>query len=273
MNKTVFTILLSLAAQFSWAAVAEHSEGELTCPIPEPEVYRPALAIVIDDLGYSMQAAYDLFELDAKLTFSIIPFTPFAKRMAVLAAEQSLEVMVHAPMETLAQRPWESALLSSMDEQELKQMSKQMLDAVPYARGLNNHGGSLLTQRYQHMAWLMDVLADHQFYFVDSKTTADSIATRQASKQGILFHTRDIFLDNERDKGAIERQLEKAEKIAQQQGLALAIGHPHPQTLEVLKEQLPQLAERGVFLVSVSELLTMAKYRTSYARQTTQASH
>jgi len=272
----LFCVLLALSLCTSAsekAAPVDHSDARpdaAFCPLSQLSDYsKPVVAIIIDDLGYRMQPALDLLTLQTPITFSIIPFTPYGKKMAELAHSQNREIMVHAPMETLEPRPWEPSLNEAMNHQGMLEMSQSMLSAVPYARGLNNHGGSLLTQRQEHMDWLMQILSSEQLYFVDSMTTADSVAGSRAQRAGVMHYQRDVFLDNERDVEAIGKQLAKAETIAQERGYALVIGHPYPETLEVLRTQLPALSERVTF-VNVSELLQLHDANLRFAQQTAQ---
>jgi|GEM_PF-922391 len=230
----------------------------------------PMVAIIIDDLGYQLSAGKQLLALDAPLTLAIIPFTPHGKTLAELAHQHHREVMVHAPMETLSNRSWEPALHEAMNQQQLESLSLKMLSAVPYARGMNNHGGSLLTQRHEHMGWLMAVLAEQQLYFVDSRTTPNTVAGEMALRQELPEQSRDIFLDNIRTVDAIRKQLHKLEAIALKHGTAIAIGHPYPETLKVLQEELPQLKTKGIQLRSVSDVIGATAKRTKFAQKTIQ---
>lgn len=246
----------------------------IACPNPDAQNNaQPVVAIIIDDLGYRMAPAQQLLSLPHPLTLSIIPFTPYSQRLAGLAYEHGREVMVHAPMETLHRRAWESALNADMDRDEMTLMSQAMLDDIPHARGLNNHGGSLLTQRWDHMNWLMQTLEGHGLYFVDSRTTPDSIAEQSAWQAGIKQQSRDIFLDNQRDPEIIARQLDKLEKMASRRGHALAIGHPYPETIAVLAEKLPEMEARGVRIVTVSELIWHADSQSKLAKKTTRTTN
>jgi Uncharacterized protein conserved in bacteria len=195
---------------------------------PPPLASTPLLAIIIDDLGYQQDTAPSLFSLHPEITLAIIPFTPYGTELASLAFSHKFEVMVHAPMETIEDRPWETALRTTMNEAELTALGLAMIKAVPNAKGLNNHGGSLLTQYQAPMDWLMGILATQQLYFIDSRTTAKTVASTRARIAGITHGSRDIFLDNVRSAKAISHQLEKAVERAHNQGYAIAIGHPYP---------------------------------------------
>lgn len=230
--------------------------------------HRPMVAIIIDDLGYKLSLGRDSAALPWPVTLSIIPFTPHAKHLAELAHNANKEVMVHAPMETMTERPWEPGLIQEMTEQEFVALGRDMLAAVPYATGLNNHGGSLLTASQDHMNWLMHLLHDQQFFFIDSRTSSDSLAEELARKNGVATESRDIFLDNVRDPQAVMAQLDRLEAIARKHGYAIGIGHPHPETLIALQAGLPAMQERGIVLVPVSTLLEESDYRRRLASQT-----
>jgi len=63
------------------------------------------------------------------------------------------------------------------------------------------------------------------------------------------------FLDDVQDVGAIRKQLELALRGAKEKGAAIAIGHPHAETLQALREVLPRAEAEGVHLVVVSEVV------------------
>ena len=132
------------------------------------------------------------------------------------------------------------------------------LQTVPHAVGVSNHMGSLLTQQREPMRLLMKAIADRgDLFFVDSRTTADSAAGNIAQELSLPHLVRNIFLDNVREVEAINRQFDKLVAIARDHGSALAIGHPYPETLEVLEHRLPDLASSGIELVPLSKLLEL----------------
>jgi polysaccharide deacetylase 2 family uncharacterized protein YibQ len=139
------------------------------------------------------------------------------------------------------------------------------LAAVPHAIGINNHMGSLLTQHPGHMQWLMHAIGQRgNLFFVDSFTVASSVAQRIATENWVPNIRRDVFLDSDRSIQAIEHQFQRLLNKAQKEGIALAIGHPYPETLAVLERMLPTLKDQGVRLVPVSRLINlhMRQFRT-----------
>ena len=155
-----------------------------------------------------------------------------------------------------------------MSRQQFEQTVMDSVRAIPHAMGLNNHMGSLLTRNHTAMDWLMQYIAKrNKLFFVDSRTTQNSQATLHANLNGVRNTGRDIFLDHVVDAKAIRTQYKRLIWQAQRHGSALAIGHPHPETLEVLEQELPQLTQMGVKLVPVSQLIQF-RSRRSLAWQT-----
>lgn len=222
------------------------------------------LAIVIDDLGYNAQIGRQLVEFPGDLTLAILPFTPHGQDLAELAASLNKEIMIHAPMSNSRELPLgPGALESNMSREQFHANLEAMFRAIPQARGLNNHMGSQLTQELTPMNWLMQELLKRDFYFVDSRTSPRSQALYAANQWLVPALKRDVFLDNQRNSAHIRQQLNKALALAKQQGKAIAIGHPYPETLEALRE-LPQLlANHQIELVRVSALLQARHQETA----------
>nr|WP_306663288.1 divergent polysaccharide deacetylase family protein [Saccharophagus degradans] len=221
----------------------------------QPTVTSPRIAIIIDDIGYRFDEGRELIELPYPLTFAFIPFSPYGTRLAELAKQLNKPVMLHAPMATLNESKWEASLNPTMARTELIASLDAMLADIPHVTGVNNHGGSLFTQSRESMQWLSEALAERELFFVDSRTTAQSVAKEEAQRVNIPFNERDVFLDNERDLPAIDSQLDKLVAIALKHGEAVAIGHPYPETLQALKARLPLLAAQGVEVVGIELLL------------------
>jgi polysaccharide deacetylase 2 family uncharacterized protein YibQ len=152
-------------------------------------------------------------------------------------------------------------LTLDMTEREFRQTVRDDLAAVPHAGGINNHRGSLLTRHPGHMAWLMQDLQRWELFFVDSRTIAATVARRLALEYHVPSTERRVFLDNVRNAGAIPAQFRRLLEIARREGTALGIGHPHPETLALLREELTRFDDDDVRLVSVSHLIALENRR------------
>jgi polysaccharide deacetylase 2 family uncharacterized protein YibQ len=217
---------------------------------------QPRLAIVIDDLGYDRSQGDALFRLPYPLTLSVLPHLPFSGEIAEVAHRRGYEVLLHLPMaSTSGEKDEPVELHPGMDSGAVDRTFTAMLETVPYATGVNNHEGSLGTADPTLMNEVMALLHEHHLFFVDSRTTAATVAETAAHLAGVPATSRKVFLDDEQSAGAIRKQLALAILDARKNGSALAIGHPHLETLQVLSDDLPQLGHKGVTLVFASELV------------------
>jgi polysaccharide deacetylase 2 family uncharacterized protein YibQ len=230
--------------------------GSRVAPSSEPA--GPRAAIVIDDLGRHLEPVEGLLAMGEPFTFSVLPYLPHSREAADLAYGAGEEVLLHLPTEPLGYPrtdPGEGALFVDMPEAELAQRLENALHAVPHIVGVNNHMGSRFTEEPAAMAVVMEGLRRANLFFLDSRTTPYSVAEAAAAEMGVPFASRDIFLDNDRTAGAIAGQIDRLIAHAVAAGTAIAIGHPHPETLAALAEGLPRLREAGVTIVPVSALV------------------
>lgn len=230
-------------------------------PIPKPETPAetklPKVAIIIDDLGYDKKIAEKFLELDAVLTFSVLPYSPFQKKIARRALDKGLEVMLHLPMEPLeypAVDPGPGTLLASMSPDELILQLEKNLDTLPAIKGVNNHMGSKLTAESTQLYQIFSVLKKRGLFFIDSRTTAKTVCKPSAKLFKIPFAQRDVFLDHRQDPEFIRMQIRDLIEIAKRHGVAIGIAHPHMSSYSILKEMLPDLQQK-VHLVPASEIV------------------
>jgi len=230
----------------------------LHCFSAEPAV----IAIIIDDIGHNLEAGKRVINSKLPVTCSILPARPHSIKLARLAHKNGKEVMLHLPMQaSKSERLGHGALTTDMSKHEFIRTVEISIDAIPHAKGINNHMGSLLTSNSNRMEWLMQTIAnrDEYLFFVDSRTTAKTVAEDAALSYHIPSVPRDVFLDDiAHDKNFVKQQIKQLIKIAKQQGYALAIGHPHKITLSVLEHELSKLPAQDVQLVTVSELINFA---------------
>lgn len=218
------------------------------------------ISIIIDDLGYAWTEGRAAIALPGAVACSFLPDAPRTRELAQIAHGAGKEVLVHLPLQPVAGPVHPLALAASQPAAQRHAQLERLLDAVPYAVGVNNHQGSSATASRSMMHWLMRELSLRRVgYFVDSMTSAQSIAYPMARAYGIAATRRRVFLDHERGFAAVRVQFQRLIAMAQKRGAALAIGHPHPETLAVLAEQLPHLAELGIELVPPSEFIARSE--------------
>lgn len=217
-------------------------------------------AILIDDLGYDNAISRELFSLRYPLNVSVLPGLPHSVEMAEQAHRHGFEVLLHLPMEPLdeAGNHLEAHTLKiGMGPSQVQQIVEKDLGEVPHLAGVNNHQGSRATTDPVLMAEVMKLLRARGLYFVDSRTTADSVAYDVARRNGVRATYRTVFLDGPQGEPTREyalEQLGRFERKVKEEGWGLAIGHPHRTTLEALREFLPQLEHQGIRLVYLSQL-------------------
>ena len=215
----------------------------------------PRLAIVIDDLGSDRAQAEALFRLSYPLTLSVLPYQSSSGEIAEEAHRRGYQVMLHLPMASEAGNKDEPVELHpGMDAGTVGKTFESMLDTVPYAAGVNNHEGSLGTSDPGLMRELMPLLHERNLFFIDSRTTVATVAETAAHTAGVPAASRNVFLDDDQSAAAVRKQFELAMRDARAKGSALAIGHPHPETLQILAEMLPEARKQGVTLVFASDL-------------------
>jgi polysaccharide deacetylase 2 family uncharacterized protein YibQ len=217
----------------------------------------PQVSIIIDDMGNQRESGLEAVGLPGPVAYAFLPHTPYAAELAEVAHRNGKEVILHIPMQSYTGRQLgPGGVTADMDRIDLMQVVSAGLRSVPHVSGVSNHMGSLLTRQREAMGWLMDLLnVRGRLFFVDSRTTPLSTALEVARRRGVPSTSRDVFLDNDVSEAAIFRAFERMLSLASRHGTALAIGHPHDETLAVLGDMIPRLEALGVRLVPVKTLI------------------
>jgi polysaccharide deacetylase 2 family uncharacterized protein YibQ len=222
---------------------------------PSHQPKKSQIAIIIDDIG-NKRADSDAFSLPKKVTFSILPHTPFSSEFSTYSYHQGREVMLHMPMESLhGEALGEGGLLASMYPEEVEKKLLLALKSVPHATGVNNHMGSKLTQITLQMNAVMQVLNNNNLYFIDSRTTKFTKAHIIAQQHGVATAERNVFLDHYASEAYLEKQFEQLIIEARLNGSVIGIAHPHKVTISFLQLKLANLPD-DIELISVSEYLS-----------------
>lgn len=225
-------------------------------PLPRVANSRPRVAIIIDDIGNTRAVAEEMIDIDLPLSFSIIPHTPHAIHLASLINSRSKDLLIHIPMEAneVKRSFGPEMLLLSMTKETLINTIGHDLDTPFRAIGVNNHMGSKFSQNSDAMRVFLKEIKARNLFFIDSLTAANSTGYSIAQDLGIRTAKRDIFLDNDQNQTQILAQIGRLIKLAQRNGSAIGIGHPHPATLAALQAAKGRLSQE-VTVVPVHELI------------------
>lgn len=214
------------------------------------------VAVVIDDLGRSLQEVATLQGLGVPISYAVLPFESRTPEVIARLRQAGQEILCHLPMEPRnGANPGPGALRTSMSPKEVRQLTRKALEATEGAVGVNNHMGSSLTADLNLMKPILEEIRRRRLFFLDSRTSSESVGYRLAAEMGLETAERQVFLDPDPSPEAIRYQFRRLLDLARRRGAAIAIGHPYPATLEVLAAEIPLAREQGYEFVPVSYLL------------------
>jgi hypothetical protein len=240
------------------AAKAAIAPRETALPRVTPKKAKPSsghrgdIVLIIDDLGFDGQPLERLMALDPNINAAILPNGTRAAEFAKRLHARGFEVLCHLPMQPRGKEtPGRNAILTSMSDEEIAKLTRENIEAIPHARGVNNHMGSLATSDRRVMASVIGAIPEGM-YFIDSRTAGGSVASDVAREMNVRTATRHIFLDDTPSEAAVRRQLSELAAAARKNGVAIGIGHPYAVTMRVLADELPELRAEGFRLVRAS---------------------
>lgn len=216
----------------------------------------PIIAIVIDDAGLDRKRTAEALDLPAPITISYLPYANDLGKQVSQARAKGHEILLHMPMEPSSSTidPGPHALYDKYDAQKVRQEMAWMLARFKGYVGINNHMGSKFTSDPAQMKTVMDEMKKRGLLFLDSRTSAKSVAYETAKEYGVPALERDVFIDDANDTAKIENMLERTEHIAKKRGFVIAIGHPRDLTLAALHKWIPAVKSKGFVLVPLTDI-------------------
>lgn len=212
---------------------------------------KPKFILVLDDWGYNLKFIDFLKEVDIPLNIAILPALKYTKDINKQALNFGHEVLLHLPMEPQAKETHKlmekETILLNMEEDKIKSLINKFLEELPNVKGVNNHMGSLVSQEPKLMGFILKEINKRGLYYLDSLVIKGSVAEEIASQIGLNYYKRDIFLDDINDRKIIIEQLHRAERIAEERGYVIVIGHAREKTIKILEERLPELKKKFQF--------------------------
>lgn len=215
------------------------------------------IVIIIDDLGNNMKVANELLDMNKDITFSVLPKLKYSKEIADAVFSKNKEVLLHLPMEpeNHKNKPGPGAITDGMSAEEIQKQVKEDMESVPNIVGMNNHMGSKATSSKKVMESVLSAVKDEGLFYVDSVTSSKSKGHDTAQKMNLPTAKRDVFLDGVQNKNYVKSQIKKLKNLAKKNGIAVGIGHPHKETVDALREMLPELEKEGIQIVPASEVV------------------
>jgi hypothetical protein len=242
-------------------------------PVAVKQTGLPQIAIVIDDMGGDVAQSRRAIELPSGISLSFLPYPQSAPALSRAAHREGHEILVHVPMQPLGDaNPGPNALDTGVDAATNQQRLHWDLSRIEGYDGINNHEGSKFTSNRAALDAVMGVLAERQLFFLDSRTSPDTQVESAAKAAHVESAGRDVFLDNIDKPDAIDAQLRLTEAIARKNGVAIAIGHPHANTIDALWRWSGELQLRGFELVPVRDAIRR-KARASDLREAALGRH
>ncbi|MCL2252405.1 MAG: divergent polysaccharide deacetylase family protein [Treponema sp.] len=223
----------------------------------KPVENKGALIFVIDDAGNNLRELEPFLRIQGPLTIAVLPGLPYSAEAAKRIRAAGKEVILHQPMEAIgAQNPGPAAIISGMNANEIREVLTRNIAEVGPVAGMNNHQGSKITMDTEAMKTILSFCAENNIYFLDSRTTAETVVPVVAQQMGMKIAERNVFIDNEQNKDAMIRYISTGLTRAQRNGSAVMIGHTwSPDLAPLLAEMFPRYIEQGYTLKKVSDIL------------------
>jgi polysaccharide deacetylase 2 family uncharacterized protein YibQ len=219
--------------------------------------HRGDIVLILDDVGFDHQPLASAMTIDPNVNFAVLPNGARSMEFAATLHGRGFELLCHLPMEPEGFpriSPGEGAVLTTMSDAQIATATRANIEAIRFARGVNNHMGSRATADRRVMTDILGALPKGM-YFIDSKTTGSSVAGSLARSMCVKTASRNVFLDDVQDAAAIRRQLADLAQTAASRGISVGIGHMYPSTIKVLTEDAPKLRAEGFRFVRASSVV------------------
>jgi len=215
------------------------------------------IAFLLDDGGQNLNHLEKFVTLPFPITVAVLPRLQYSVESAARVRSSGNELMLHQPMQSVnnSVNPGPGAITPDMSDDQIISTLFYNVNQIGPIAGINNHEGSAITADAEKMAVVMKFTSEEGLYFLDSRTNVETKVPYVADALGYSYYERNIFLDNEKTKDNVIKELNKGLKIANQNGQAIMIAHVWSADFlpELLREIYPELESKGYKIVTVSQ--------------------
>lgn len=233
-------------------------EEEEAVKFLDEDYIRGKISLVLDDVGYERDKALKFIGMGIPVTVAVLPGGTYSRELAELSRRKGYTVLLHMPMQpdrNVSDRSSIYLLKVDMGEKEVIQRLDRAFSWVPGAGGISNHMGSRFTKDSGGMRYVALYLKKKKLFFLDSRTTAQTVVPFVFRVSGVRFVSRDIFIDNENDPEMIRKKFEELKAAASQSGSGVGILHPSPLAIEMVEELVRESLLEGYRFVTLSEIV------------------
>jgi len=238
-------------------------------PLPAPPVIAPAappekpvekkgtVFFVFDDAGHNLAQLQPFLDLPFDCTIAVLPGLRYSAEAARRVRSSGKDCILHQPMQAvnLSINPGPAAIRDGMQPDEIRRILRKNIEEVAPVSGINNHEGSLITADRTAMSAVLDIASEYGLYFLDSRTTAETVVPALAQEKNIRIWERAVFLDNSQDRESIMEAVSNGMKIAERRGSAVMIGHIWSNELaDILREMYPEMVSQGFSLSAIARV-------------------
>lgn len=186
------------------------------------------LMIIIDDFGNNLKGSKEMLSLEIPLNIAVMPFLDSSSEDAELAYKNGHEVLVHLPLEPKSGKAsWlgPKPVMTNLSDEEIRKIVLEAIESVPHAKGMNNHTGSKATEDERVMRVVLEVCKEKGLYFIDSKTSHQSVVGKIAQEINLPYLENQLFFDHEYSKQYMTKQAERLLIKLKEKPFMIAIGH------------------------------------------------
>lgn len=214
------------------------------------------VAIVIGGLGVSQTGTQQaIAKLPPEVTLAFAPQGNSLGRWMQEARRDGHEIIMQVPLEPFDfpnVNPGRNTLtVEASAEQNLENLHWALSRTTNYTGVMNYMGGRFVSDAAA-MGPLMAELGKRGLLYLDDGSSARSLASDLAPKNGVPFAAGDTAIDAVRDRGAVLTKLDELERIARAKGFALGTGSAFDVTVDAVASWITEARKRGIEIVPVS---------------------
>jgi len=236
---------------------------------------KPTVSLIVSGLGTNAtrtRAAID--ELPPEVTLSFAPTSDNLTTWVRRARRAGHEVLIELPMEPYdygRQRPHAQVMQVSVSADTNRQRLGKLLARTPgYVGVMNYQGAKFATEQAAVDPVVAELRAKGLAFFEDGSLIRSEFEASSRSA-GLAFGKATSWIDARPSADEISQQLLVLETTARERGAALGTSMPFPVSIDLVKEWIPTLEEKGIALAPASYYAKRSLRTGPGAGQTQQA--